>query len=153
MHYFHDQVLQDKPLDQLRGMTANIAFNEFIFAEPIAPRVTKSKLRGADFNFTPWSRIDIEDPNISLAGLIKYMEDKYGLLLSMLSSGVTILYSDFMPKKKMEERMKMKIFDIVETVTKKKILPAKKYLVLELIVSDCETDTEVEIPYVRFKLH
>jgi hypothetical protein len=33
------------------------------------------------------------------------LEEQYGVELSMLSSGVTILYSDFMDKKKREVRM------------------------------------------------
>ena len=51
----------------------------------------------------------------------------------------------------MAERKDMKVSEIVEQVTKKPLNKNKKYLVLELIVTD-EDDEEIEIPYVRFRL-
>jgi hypothetical protein len=39
-----------------------------------------------------------------VTGLMAALEEQYGVELSMLSSGVTILYSDFMDKKKREAR-------------------------------------------------
>jgi ubiquitin-activating enzyme E1 len=46
----------------------------------------------------------------------------------------------------------MTLREVVESVTKKSIPAAQKYLILELIVNDVETGDEVEIPYLRFKL-
>lgn len=51
--------------------------------------------------FDQWDRIDVYDPNMTLDGLIQYLDERYGAELSMLSSGVTILFSDFMNKQKM----------------------------------------------------
>jgi len=82
------KVVQDKPLEQLAGMTANIAFNQFVFAEPIAPRVTKSKLKGEPFEFTPWDRIDVEEPEITLGGFIALLESKYNLSLVKLNYSI-----------------------------------------------------------------
>ena len=39
---------------------------------------------------------------MTVDGLIALLEEQYGVELSMLSSGVTILYSDFMDRKKMK---------------------------------------------------
>jgi len=71
-----------------------------------------------------------------------------------MSSGVTMLFSDFMNKKKMEERKAMRIVDVVESVTNTTINPAKTYLVLELIATNLASDEgeDVEIPYVRFRI-
>jgi ubiquitin-activating enzyme E1 len=52
-------------------------------------------------------------------GLIAYFSAEYKLDVSMLSSGVTILYSDFMDRKKQQERKVMTLKGLVETVTKK----------------------------------
>lgn len=145
------KVMLDKPIEKLACMTANIAFNQYVFSEPQPPKVTKSELKGEENNFTPWDRIDINDPNITLNGLMELLENEYKLVLTMLSNGVSILYSDFMQRKKVAERKDMKVSEIVEQVTKKPLNKNKKYLVLELIVTD-EDDEEIEIPYVRFRL-
>jgi Ubiquitin fold domain len=39
---------------------------------------------------------------MTLAGLMQYVDENYGAELSMLSHGVTILYSNFMAKKKVD---------------------------------------------------
>ena len=88
------------------------------------------------------------DPSMTVDGLISMLTEQYGVELSMLSSGVTILFSDFLDRKKMkvntltgnslcmyvcmyvltmiigcacvaQERRGMTIKTLVETVTKK----------------------------------
>lgn len=44
---------------------------------------------------------------MTLAGLIAHMKDTYRLEITMLSSGVSMLYASFMQKKKLEERLAM----------------------------------------------
>jgi hypothetical protein len=51
-----------------------------------------------------WDRIDVSDPGMTVDGLIDMLSADYGVELSMLSSGVTILFSDFMDRKKMKVR-------------------------------------------------
>jgi hypothetical protein len=65
--------------------------------------------------------LDINNPSLTVDGLIDYMSEEYQLDVSMLSSGVTILYSDFMDRKKQAERKTMTLKKLVETVTKKVI--------------------------------
>jgi ubiquitin-activating enzyme E1 len=50
---------------------------------------------------------------------MQYFQSEYQLEVSMLSSGVTILFSDFMDRKKVAERKVMPLKKLVETVTKK----------------------------------
>jgi ubiquitin-activating enzyme E1 len=47
----------------------------------------------------------------------------------------------------------MTLKEVVQSVTKKAIPEQQKYIILELIVNDSESQEEVEIPYLRFKLY
>jgi len=80
-----------------------------------------------------------------------YFETEYNLEISMLSQGVSILYSFFANKKKVEERMKMPLSKIVTSITKKEFPPSQLFIILELIANDLTTDEEVELPYVKFR--
>ena len=58
------------------------------------------RLAVQEVKWTQWDRIDLSDPALTLNGLMAYVEQQYGAELSMLSHGVSILYSNFMQKKK-----------------------------------------------------
>jgi len=69
----------------------------------------------------------------------------------MLSYGVSILYSFFANKKKVEERKAMKMTDVITSITKKEFPPNQLFIILEVIANDKETDEEVELPYIKFR--
>ena len=70
----------------------------------------------------------------------------------MLSSGICLLYSFFMKKEKVAERLGMLISQVVEAVSKKPMEPHVKALAVELCCND-ESGEDVEIPYVRYTLN
>jgi ubiquitin-activating enzyme E1 len=146
------KLLQDKPVSQFMNSFNNLAIPLFTNMEPNEPKVTTTALKGEEWKWTLWDRIDINKPTLTLTQLLEYLEEEYGLEISMFSSGVTILYSSFMNKKKMDERKNMTMKQVVESITKKEIPPAQKYLIFEMIASDSETGDELELPYVRFAL-
>lgn len=146
------KILQDKPASKLVNSFTNLALPLFTSMEPEPPKATKSMIKGKEWKWTQWDRIDIADPTMTVEQLIEYLDENYGVELSMLSSGVTILYSDFMDRKKMAERKKLTLKDVVESVTKKTVPSNQKYLIFEIIVTDSESGDEVEIPYLRYKL-
>jgi len=80
------KVLQEKPVEKLSCMTANLAFNFYIFSEPNPPKVTKSVLNGQPFSFTAWDRIDIDEPGITLGGFISLLESRYQLGLVSITN-------------------------------------------------------------------
>jgi ubiquitin-activating enzyme E1 len=45
---------------------------------------------------------------MTLKGLIEHFKTKHELEITMLSAGPCVLYTFFMPKKKVEERMEQK---------------------------------------------
>lgn len=69
----------------------------------------------------------------------------------MISHRVSILYSFFANKKKVEERMDMPMSLIVTSITNKQLPTNQLFLILEVMVNDLENGDEVEIPYVRFR--
>ena len=146
------KVIQNFPVDKLFNSFNNLALPMFTTMEPEPPKVTETIVCGKPLKWTAWDRVDIQNPDMTLKELIDYMDSEYQVELTMLSSGVSILYSDFMNRKKMNERMSMKVKDVVVSVTKKELVVNQKYIILEMITNDKDTDEEVELPYLRFKL-
>jgi ubiquitin-activating enzyme E1 len=146
------KIIQEFPVEKLFNSFNNLALPMFTTMEPEPPKVTETIVCGKPLKWTSWDRVDIQNPDMTLKELLEYMDSEYQVELTMLSSGVSILYSDFMNRKKMNERMSMKVKDIVVSVTKKELVDNQKYLILEMITNDKETDEEVELPYLRFKL-
>jgi len=89
--------------------------------------------------------------DITLADFISYFEKEYNLDISMISHGVSILFSFFANKKKVEERKKMKMSEVVQSITKKEFPPNQLFITFEIIANDLDSDEEVELPYVRFR--
>jgi ubiquitin-activating enzyme E1 len=93
---------KDKIEDYKNGFV-NLALPFFGFSEPIAA----PQLEYHDQKFSLWDRFDIEG-DVTLQEIIDYFKNEHQLEVTMLSSGVSMLYSFFMPKKKLEERLPMK---------------------------------------------
>ncbi|OZJ02072.1 Ubiquitin-activating enzyme E1 1 [Bifiguratus adelaidae] len=133
-------------IEDYKNGFVNLALPFFGFSEPIA----MPKLKYHDTEFSLWDRFDIKgDP--TLQELMDFFQQEHELEVTMLSSGVTMLYSFFMPKKKLEERLPMRMSKLVETVSKKPVPPHVKSLVVEICVNDKEGE-DVEVPYVRVQI-
>ncbi|KAJ2617152.1 E1 ubiquitin-activating protein [Coemansia sp. RSA 1365] len=135
-----------RKIDDYKNGFVNLALPFFGFSEPIAP----AKTRFLDREFSEWDSFDY-DYDITLQGLIDHFKEEYKLEVSMLSSGVSMLYSSFLPKKKVDSRLSMKISDIIKTVTGKDIPAHVKWIVLNLCCEDAE-DEDVDVPEVRVKI-
>ncbi|KAF1776352.1 Ubiquitin-activating enzyme E1, Cys active site [Phytophthora cactorum] len=143
------KVFQDKPLDHYKNGFVNLALPLFTFAEPIEPKFTKTMLKGEEYKWTAWDRLEVDRGDMTLKEFLAYFEKEYDAEVSMLSYGVTILYAMYSAKSRSKERMAMKISDLVRTVTKKPIDPKLKYLILEVCAMDAEGE-DVELPYLRY---
>jgi ubiquitin-activating enzyme E1 len=69
----------------------------------------------------------------------------------MLSCGQTMVFSFFMPQKKLQERKAMTISQIMEQISKKPLPEHTKFLTLEMCVND-RNDEDVEVPSVVMHL-
>eukprot|EP00833_Pecoramyces_ruminatium_P003230 jgi/Orpsp1_1/1177262/evm.model.c7180000060725.1 len=130
-------------LEDYKNGFLNLALPFFGFSEPIAAQ----KMKYYDVEWTLWDRFDIIG-DLTLQQIIDLFKEKHELEITMMSCGVSMLYSSFMQPKRLQERLNMKISTLVETVSKKPIPDHVKSLVLELCVND-KNDEDVEVPYVR----
>ena len=125
---------------------ANLALPLFTFSEPLlAP-----KQKYYDTDWTLWDRFEVEaikpgtDREMTLQEFMDYFKNEHKLEITMLSQGVSMLYSFFMQAAKREERMKMPVSQVVKTVSKKDIDPWVRALVFELCCNDTD-DEDVEV--------
>ncbi|XP_057365163.1 ubiquitin-like modifier-activating enzyme 1 [Daphnia carinata] len=124
----------------------NLALPFFGFSEPIAA----PKQKYYDREWTLWDRFEVNG-EMTLKEFIDYFESEHKLKITMLSQGVCMLYSFFMPQAKRNERMDLGMSEVVKRVSKKKLEPHVKALVFELCCNNLD-DEDVEVPYVRYVL-
>lgn len=95
-------------LEDYKNGFINLALPFLAFSEPIAS--AKGKYQGKDGKEVEidklWDRFQY-DQDLTLREFLDSMEER-GLEVSMLSSGVSLLYASFFPKKKREERYPLK---------------------------------------------
>ena len=121
------------------------------FSEPIA---APKKTVGANgkMSWTLWDRFDVDEGrDLTLAEFLDYFKSRHGLEITMISSGVSILYSFFTNAKKLKERMPLPMSQLVTEVSKTEFKPKQQYITFEICCNDVDTDDDVEVPYVRYK--
>lgn len=136
-------------IEQYKNGFINLALPFFGFSEPIAS--PKVEYQGRDGKATMdkiWDRFDLDD--ITLKELIDIFQAK-GLSISMLSSGVSLLYASFFPASKLKERYDMKLSTLVETISRKPIPSHQKDVIFEVVVEDM-AEEDVEVPYIRVRV-
>ena len=138
-----------KDIEQFKNGFVNLALPFFGFSEPIAS--AKGSYQGPDGKVEIdklWDRFEVED--ITLQELIDMFKAK-GLEISMLSSGVSLLYASFFPPNKLKDRYGQKLSELVATISKKPIPAHQKNVIFDICVDD-ETGEDVEVPYVMMKM-
>jgi ubiquitin-activating enzyme E1 len=138
-------------IDAYKNGFVNLAIPFMTLSEPTAPKKTKAVLKGKEWNWTAWDSLDVNLGDITMGEFMDYFEKEYNLEISMLSHGVSILYSFFANKKKVEERKAMKMSEVITSITNKEFPPNQLFIILEVIANDKDTDDEVELPYVKFR--
>uniref|UniRef100_F1KT25 E1 ubiquitin-activating enzyme n=1 Tax=Ascaris suum TaxID=6253 RepID=F1KT25_ASCSU len=134
------------PLERFKNGFINLALPFFGFSEPIA--APKKKYNNT--TFTLWDCLEIQGPK-TLREVIEWIEKETKLEVSMLSCGVSLVYSFFMNPKKKEERLNQDIKTVIEDVSNKKTPGHLRCFVLEVMATDAN-DEDVEIPYIKYRL-
>jgi len=139
-------------LDAFKNGFLNLGIPFITLSEPTPPAKTKTILNGKEWEWTAWDSFDMLDQgDITLKEYMQFFETKYNMEVNMISTGVSIIYSFFANKKKIAERMTMKMSEVVKSVTKKEFPENQLFIIFEIIANDKTTDEEIEIPYVKFK--
>lgn len=133
-------------IELYKSSFVNLALPFFGLSEPMPPK--KSKYYDTEFSL--WSRFEVQG-ELTLKEFLDYFKEKHSLEITMLSQGVVMLYSFFMDKKKLKERLDMPMSKVVEAVTKKEIPKHVRALVLEFCCNDTEGE-DLEVPYVKYTL-
>ncbi|KAH7937881.1 hypothetical protein HPB49_017160 [Dermacentor silvarum] len=133
-------------LELYKNGFVNLALPFFGFSEPIAAKKNKYN----NHEFTLWDRFEVKG-ELTLREFIDYFKNEHGIEITMLSQGVCMLYSFFMPAAKVEERMKLVMSEVVKKVSQRPIDPHVRALVFELCCNDMDGE-DVEVPYVRYLL-
>lgn len=134
-------------LEHYRNTFCNLALPFLAASEPIAPAKTEVR---ENWTWTLWDEIEVQAP-MTIRQLIAYFSKKYQLEVSMISSGVSMIYSFFMNKEKLTTRMDRELSEVIAEVTKTPLPVNKDHLVLELVCTREEDDEDVDIPPVKYK--
>ncbi|KAL7267187.1 E1 ubiquitin-activating protein [Rhizina undulata] len=137
-------------IEEYRNGFVNLALPFVAFSEPISSPKGKYESKKGEVTVDKiWDRFDFHE-DVTLREFLATMAEK-GLEISMLSSGVSLLYAAFFPKKKLEERYGLKLSELVEFVSKKPVPAHTKNLIFEICADD-QTGNDVEVPYVCVKV-
>jgi ubiquitin-activating enzyme E1 len=69
----------------------------------------------------------------------------------MLSFGKSLLYAEFLPRKKLQDRMPLSLIDLVTTVGKVTLPPTESNITFSISCTDAN-DEDVEVPDVVAKV-
>ncbi|XP_047393198.1 ubiquitin-like modifier-activating enzyme 1 isoform X2 [Sciurus carolinensis] len=144
------KVVQGHQLESYKNSFINLALPFFSFSEPLAP----PHHQYYNHEWTLWDRFDVQglQPNgeeMTLRQFLDYFKTEHKLEITMLSQGVSMLYSFFMPSTKLKERLDQPMTEIVSHVSKRKLGRHVRTLVLELCCNN-ESGEDIEVPYVRY---
>ncbi|TFY80751.1 hypothetical protein EWM64_g3261 [Hericium alpestre] len=129
-------------LENYKNGFVNLALPFFGFSEPIAA----AKNKYGTTEWTLWDRfVFSNDP--TLKDIVDHFSKVHKLEVTMVSQGVSMLWSSFLGKKKSEERLPMKFSQLVEYISKKPVAPHVTQFIVEVMVMD-EEGEDVEVPFL-----
>lgn len=150
MYSAENTKIAEKTMEMFKNGFVNLALPLFTFSEPIAAPLTEMG-ENSGRKWTLWDRFDVkEDRDITLQELLDLFKDRFQVEVTMISCGVSILYSSFTNPAKLRERLGMPVSEVARTVGKLEFTPTQKYLVLEMCCSDMDGE-DVEVPYVNYR--
>ena len=129
----------------------NLAIPFMTLSEPQPPSGTEVTLKGEKWKWTAWDSLEMNVGDVTLAEFMEYWKTEYNLEVTMLSYGVSMIFSFFANKAKLATRMPMKMSAIVEEIKKEKLPESQLFLIFEMVTEDVESGEDVDLPYVKYR--
>ncbi|CAF1325496.1 unnamed protein product [Rotaria sordida] len=141
------KLIQDhKKIESYRNACLNLALPFFAFFEPVPSKCQKY----LDKKFTLWDRFEVKG-DMTLEEFIEYFKCEHKLVPNIISEGSFMIYcAHFMDQTNKIQNMKQKISHIYETVSKRRIPPHVRYLMLDMFCDDLEENEVQDVPYVKY---
>lgn len=136
------------PLQSHSHFYFNLALPLFVRAAPV-PAI-KNKVatnHGTELVWTLWDRFEMYGAGMTLEKFIEEFKQQHGLEITMVSHGKSLLYAEFLHKKKLQERMPMLLPTLVTTVAKTALAAEESQLVFSVTCTDAQGE-DVEVPDV-----
>lgn len=146
------KLIQGKPRFDYKHAYFNLAVPLFAFAQPIqALEHTVARKHGTPLVWTLWDRFEMDCQNMNLETFLAEFQRQQGLEITMLSFGKSLLYAEFLPRKKLQDRMPLSLIDLVTTVGKVTLPPTESNITFSISCTDAN-DEDVEVPDVVAKV-
>eukprot|EP00245_Coleochaete_scutata_P003708 TRINITY_DN15555_c0_g1_i1.p1 TRINITY_DN15555_c0_g1~~TRINITY_DN15555_c0_g1_i1.p1 ORF type:complete len:1059 (+),score=200.70 TRINITY_DN15555_c0_g1_i1:45-3179(+) len=144
------KLVQEKPLSVYRHSFFNLALPMFASAQPTpAVSYTVATTLGKPLVWTLWDRFEVDGRGVTLEGALELFKAREGLEITMMSHGKSLVYAEFLQKKKIAERMPLLLTELVSTVGKMPLPMAGSRLTFSVSCTDANGE-DVEVPDVTF---
>ncbi|KAG6558134.1 hypothetical protein Mapa_000315 [Marchantia paleacea] len=142
------KILLQKPLTDYKHAYFNLAVPLFTFAQPIrAVQNTVARRQDTPLTWTLWDRFEMECVGMTLEAFLAEFKRQQGLEITMLSFGKSLLYAEFLPRKKLQDRLPLPLLELI-TVIGKVTIPATESRIIFSISCTDANDDDVEVPDV-----
>ena len=86
---------QELKINDYNNAFVNLAATFVTLNKPLPPVSMVAVVKGKEWVWTVWDSLDMDVEDIALQEFLAYFETRYGLNVSMISTGVSILSSFF----------------------------------------------------------
>ncbi|KAJ7561520.1 hypothetical protein O6H91_03G031500 [Diphasiastrum complanatum] len=146
------KLLLQKPLADHRHTYFNLALPLFCYAQPLkAVEHTVTRVQGTPLTWTLWDRFEMDCVDMKLEKFLAEFKRQHGLDITMISYGKSLLYAEFLPRKKLQDRMSLTLLELITVVGKVTIPAIESKAIFSISCTDAN-DNDVEVPDVVAKI-